>query len=92
MNEAMDDIYEYKFDRSKERKKRERTEIGISAVRGGSIVGEHDVIFAGTDEVITIQHTAYSRAIFGKGAIEAAKYLKGKTSGFYDMSDVIKNA
>ncbi|MGN0483386.1 MAG: 4-hydroxy-tetrahydrodipicolinate reductase [Lachnospiraceae bacterium] len=90
MNEEMDQMYEYKYDRSQERKKRERNEIGISAVRGGTIVGEHEVIFAGTDEVITIKHTAYSRAIFGKGAIEAAKYLAGKKSGFYDMADVIK--
>ena len=60
------------------------------AVRGGTIVGEHEVIFAGTDEVIEIKHTAYSKAIFGKGAIAAAKYLKGKTPGMYDMSQVIE--
>lgn len=90
MNEAMDQAYEYKYDRSQERKKREKNEIGIAAVRGGSIVGEHEVIFAGADEVITFTHTAYSRAIFAKGAIQAAKYLEGKTAGFYDMSDVIK--
>ena len=64
-------------------------EIGISAVRGGSIVGEHEVIFAGQDEVIEFKHTAYSKAIFGKGAVEAAKYLAGKPAGRYDMSDVI---
>ena len=67
-------------------------EIGIQAVRGGNIVGEHEVIFAGTDEVITFKHTAYSKAIFGKGAIEAAKYLAGKPAGFYGMADVIKSA
>ena len=65
-------------------------EIGISAVRGGTIVGEHEVIFAGTDEVIEFKHTAYSKAIFGKGAIEAAKYLAGKPAGRYDMADVIE--
>ena len=81
--------YEYKYDRSQDHKKREKKEIGISAVRGGTIVGDHDVIFAGTDEVITFSHTAYSRAIFGKGAIQAAKYLAGKPAGFYHMSDVI---
>lgn len=90
MNEAMDNSYEYVYDRSQVRQKRDKKELGISAVRGGSIVGEHDVIFAGMDEVITISHTAYSRAIFGKGAVEAAKYLAGKTAGFYDMSNVIK--
>ncbi len=90
INEAMDQAYEYKFDRSKERKKREKQELGISAVRGGSIVGEHEVIFAGLDEVITFEHTAYSRSVFGKGAVEAAKFLAGKPAGFYDMQDVIK--
>lgn len=89
MNEAMSDQYEYTYDRSQVRRKREENEIGISAVRGGTIVGEHEIIFAGTDEVITVKHTAYSRAIFGKGAIEAAKFLKGKQPGLYDMQDVI---
>lgn len=90
MNEAMDQAYEYKFDRSQERKKREEKEIGISAVRGGTIVGEHEIIFAGKDEVIEIKHTAYSRAVFGKGAVEAAKFLKGKTAGYYDMRKVVE--
>lgn len=89
MNDAMDQAYEYKYDRSKERKKREKNEIGISAVRGGTIVGEHEIIFAGKDEVIEIKHTAYSRAVFGKGAVEAAKYLKGKAAGHYDMREVV---
>lgn len=91
INSALDDKYDYKYDRSSERKKREKHEIGIQAVRAGTIVGEHEIIFAGTDEVITIKHTAYSRAIFGKGAIEAAKFLAGKGPGFYDMSDVISS-
>lgn len=90
MNEALDDAYTYKYDRSQERKKRDANEIGISAVRGGNIVGQHEVIFAGLDEVITFEHTAYSRSVFGKGAVEAAKFLAGKPAGFYDMSDVIK--
>ena len=90
MNEAMDHTYSYKLDRSSERKKRDAKEIGIQAVRGGSIVGEHEVIFAGTDEVIEFKHTAYSKAIFGKGAVEAAKFLKGKPAGMYDMHDVIR--
>jgi len=88
MKEELDDI-SYNLDRTKVRKKRERNEIGISAVRGGTIVGEHEVIFAGTDEVIEIKHTAYSRAIFAKGAMSAAKFLKGKNTGKYSMSDVI---
>lgn len=92
INEALDNEYGYKFDRSQDHKKREKKEIGISAVRGGTIVGDHDVIFAGTDEVITFSHTAYSRAIFGKGAVQAAKFLAGKPAGYYRMSDVIENA
>ena len=89
LNEAMDNQYHYVYDRSQRREKRDAKEIGISAVRGGSIVGEHEVIFAGQDEVIEFKHTAYSKAIFGKGAVEAAKYLAGKPAGRYDMSDVI---
>lgn len=89
LKEALDDSYYYKFDRSQERKKREEKEIGISAVRGGTIVGEHEVFFCGEDEVIEFKHTAYSKSIFAKGAIEAAKFLAGKPAGMYDMSDVI---
>lgn len=89
INEELDKEYEYIFDRSQERRKRTKKEIGISAVRGGTIVGDHDVIFAGTDEVITFSHTAYSRGVFGKGAIQAAKFLAGKPAGFYHMSHVI---
>lgn len=92
VNLAMDQAYEYNFDRSRERKKRDPNEIGISSVRGGTIVGEHEVIFAGTDEVIEIKHTAYSRAVFGKGAVEAAKFLKGKPAGYYDMGKVVDNS
>ena len=89
MNEALENDYTYKYDRSTERKKRDKYEIGISAVRGGTIVGEHEVIFAGQDEVIEFKHTAYSKAVFAKGAVEAAKFLHGKPAGFYDMADVI---
>lgn len=88
-NEAVGGSCHYVYDRSQRREKRDPMEIGISAVRGGSIVGEHDVIFAGTDEVITIRHTAYSKAIFGKGALAAACFLAGKKSGMYTMADVI---
>mgnify|MGYP002527514806 CR=1 FL=1 len=69
--------------------KRPQKEIGISAVRGGTIVGDHDVIFAGEDKVITFSHRAYSRAVFGKGAVVAAKFLAGKPAGFYTMHDVL---
>ena len=89
INEAMDNQYHYTYDRSQRRQMRDDKEIGISAVRGGTIVGEHEVIFAGPDEVIEFKHTAYSKAVFGKGAIEAAKFLAGKPAGKYDMSDVI---
>ena len=89
MNQVLDNEYDYTYDRSTVRQKRKHNEIGISAVRGGTIVGEHDVIFAGTDEVIQISHTAYSKAIFAKGAIDAAKYIAGKEAGMYNMADVI---
>ena len=89
INEALGNEYEYVYDRSGRRQKRPKKEIGFSAVRGGTIVGEHDVIFAGADEVITFSHTAYSKAVFGKGAIQAAKFLKGRPAGLYDMSHVI---
>ena len=90
INEAMDGQYEYVYDRSQVRQKREKKELGISAVRGGTIVGEHEVIFAGTDEVIEFKHTAFSKAVFAKGAVTAAKFLAGRRPGLYDMSDVIR--
>ena len=89
VNEAADGGYTYVYDRSQVRQKRGEKELGISAVRGGTIVGDHDVIFAGTDEVVTLEHRAYSRAVFGKGAVQAAKFLAGKPAGLYDMRDVI---
>ncbi len=89
INEAADGQYTYVYDRHDRRQKRDPKEIGISSVRGGSIVGEHDVIFAGLDEVITIQHTAYSKSIFANGAVSAAKFLAGKPAGMYGMPDVI---
>ena len=91
MNEEMDGAYEYVYDRSWVRQKRDKKELGISAVRGGTIVGDHDVIFAGMDEVITFSHRAYSKGVFAKGAIQAAKYIAGKPAGLYTMSDVIEN-
>jgi len=90
INEEFDNEYEYVYDRRARREKRPKKEIGISAVRGGTIVGDHDVIFAGADEVITFSHTAYSKAVFGKGAVQAAKFLAGKGAGMYSMADVIE--
>lgn len=89
INEALSEPYEYVYDRSMRREPRPKKEIGLSAVRGGTIVGDHDIIFAGTDEVITFSHTAYSKAVFGKGAVQAGKFLAGKAPGMYDMQQVI---
>lgn len=90
INEAMNEQYDYVYDRSQVRQRREKKELGISAVRGGTIVGEHEVIFAGMDEVIEFKHTAYSKAVFAKGSVSAAKFLAGRRPGLYDMSDVIR--
>lgn len=80
---------EYVYDRHSVRKKRSKNEIGIHSMRGGSIVGEHSVIFAGQDEVIEIKHTATSKEVFAVGAVKAAKFLAGKPAGMYDMNDLI---
>lgn len=80
---------EYVYDRHSVRRKRKKTEIGLHSVRGGTIVGDHEVIFAGTDEVIELKHSAHSREVFAVGAIRAAKYMKGKNPGMYDMNDLI---
>lgn len=79
----------YEFDRHSKRMKRTKNEIGISSVRGGTIVGEHEIIFAGTDEVIKISHSAYSKKLFANGAINAAKYIVGAKSGMYSMKDIL---
>ncbi len=86
---GLDEEMEYVYDRSQVRKKRDRKEIGFASVRGGTITGDHDVIFAGTDEVVTFSHQAYSKAVFAKGAVAAAKFLAGKPAGLYRMSDVV---
>lgn len=79
----------YVYDRHSERKGRDKNEIGLHSVRGGTIVGEHDVIFAGDDEVITISHSAQSKKIFARGAIKAASFIVGKKAGIYTMKDLI---
>lgn len=90
INASLDNSAEYVYDRSKTREKRRHSEIGLHAVRGGTIVGEHDVIFAGRDEIIEINHKAMSKEIFAVGAVEAAVFLAGKPKGFYTMQDVMK--
>ena len=80
---------EYVYDRHAVRRKRKKTEIGLHAVRGGTIVGDHEVIFAGTDEVIELKHSAHSKEVFAVGAIKAAKFIATKPAGMYNMSDII---
>ncbi len=89
MNESLDNSYHYRYDRSSTNEKRDPKEIGIQSLRMGTLPGEHEVIFAGQDEVITFGHTAYSRSIFANGAIQAARFLCGRGPGLYDMADVI---
>ena len=89
VNLALDKQMEYVYDRSQVRKKRETMEIGLHTLRGGSIVGEHSVIFAGYDEVIEFNHQALSKEVFAAGALKAAKFMKGKPPGFYTMQDIV---
>lgn len=91
INEVSGNKYEYVYDRSQKREKRGVNELGIHAVRGGSIVGDHDVIFAGKDEIIEINHHAASKEIFAVGAVKAAKYLASREVGLYTMKDVLKD-
>lgn len=82
---------EYVYDRHAVRRKRKKTEIGLHAVRGGTIVGDHEVIFAGTDEVIELKHSAHSKEVFAVGALKAAKFITKKPAGMYNMNDIISN-
>lgn len=91
INASQGDKFCYEYDRHSRRTKRKKEEIGISAVRGGNIVGDHDVIFAGQNEVIEISHRAMSRSLFADGAIKAALFIKDKPAGIYDMDSIIKN-
>lgn len=90
ISQVMTNEPQYVYDRHSYRKKREKNEIGIHAVRGGTIVGEHQVIFAGHDEVLTITHQAQSKEVFAIGSINAAVYLSKKNPGMYDMSDMLQ--
>ena len=89
INNINEDKYYYEFDRHSKRVKRSPNEIGIHSVRGGTIVGEHDVIFAGKDEVLTLSHSAFSKEVFVSGALKAADFLIEKPAGLYDMNDVL---
>ena len=89
ISDTVDFNAEYVYDRHSVRKRRDKSEIGIHAVRGGTIVGEHDVIFAGTDEVIEIKHSAASKEVFAAGAVKAAIFMNGKPAGMYSMTDLI---
>ena len=89
VNEAAGGQYEYIYDRHSVRQKRGKKELGISSIRGGTIVGEHDIIFAGRDEVITLSHQAASKEVFAVGAVNAAVFLSDKPAGMYDMSGMI---
>ncbi len=89
INETLDNTKHYVYDRHSQRKKREKNEIGMHAIRGGTIVGEHDIIFAGHDEVITLSHSAASKSVFAEGSINAAIFIKDKSAGLYDMAQLV---
>lgn len=89
ISDALSEKPHYEFDRHSKRAKRDPHEIGIHAVRGGTIVGEHEIIFAGLDEVIKISHSARSKNLFAVGAVNAAVYLNGKPAKLYSMKDLI---
>lgn len=91
VNETLDNKYQYVYDRHSQRKKRSKNEIGMHSIRGGTIVGEHEIIFAGRDEVITLSHSAASKEVFAVGAVNAAVFLAGKSAGLYDMASLIEN-
>jgi 4-hydroxy-tetrahydrodipicolinate reductase len=90
-NQALGGKMHYIHDRSPSKTKRERDEIGLHALRGGTITGEHTVVFAGLDEVIELSHVAQSRDVFAVGALKAARFIKGKVAGLYTMQDMIDN-
>ena len=83
------DVKDYVYDRQSVRKARDKREIGISSVRGGNIVGEHDVLFCGQNETLTLSHSAASREVFADGALRAAAFMKGRKAGFYTMDDLL---
>ena len=92
INKELGGKMNYVYDRHSVRKPREANEIGMHSIRGGTIVGEHDIIFAGHDEVITLSHSAGSKEVFAAGAVNAAVYLAGREKGLYDMSDLLADS
>ena len=80
----------YEYDRHSKREKRTKNEIGMHSIRGGTIVGEHEIIFAGRDEIITLSHSARSKEVFAVGAVNAAVFMAGKEAGMYDMAELVK--
>ncbi|MGL6175233.1 MAG: 4-hydroxy-tetrahydrodipicolinate reductase [Cellulosilyticaceae bacterium] len=89
ITDTLDETYALRYDRSTVREKRPKNEIGIHAVRGGTIVGEHDILFAGTDEVITLSHSASSKEVFAVGALKAVRFLDRKLPGLYNMGNLL---
>jgi len=89
INASLDDPLEYVYDRHSTLKKRAKTELGLHSIRGGSIVGDHSVIFAGPEEVITLSHSAQTRNVFARGAVAAARFICGKPAGLYSMKDLM---
>lgn len=90
INEELDNRMKYEYDRHSKREKRTKNEIGMHSIRGGTIVGEHEIIFAGRDEIITLSHSARSKEVFAVGAVNAAVFMKDKSAGMYDMGELIK--
>ena len=91
INETRENEMKFIYDRHSRRQKREPNEIGLHAVRGGTIVGVHEVIFAGNDETITISHSAASKAVFAEGSVNAAEFIKSKSAGLYDMGNIVES-
>lgn len=87
--QSKEEAVHYMYDRHSQRKKRDKNEIGIHSIRGGTIVGEHEVIFAGNNEVVRLSHSAQSKEVFASGAVNAAVFLAGKPAGLYDMSALV---
>ena len=90
INETFDDKYNYEYDRHSVRRKRAKNEIGIHSVRGGTIVGEHEVLFAGSNETISLTHSAQSKEVFAFGALRAAKFISQMNAGMYDMTALLE--
>ncbi|WP_296080138.1 4-hydroxy-tetrahydrodipicolinate reductase [uncultured Eubacterium sp.] len=90
INEELDNRMKYEYDRHSKREKRKKNEIGMHSIRGGTIVGEHEIIFAGRDEIITLSHSARSKEVFAVGAVNAAVFMAGKEAGMYDMAELVK--